>query len=159
MPNPANSFQPGTGARIAALRAQVRRRYGQLVQLGGGTYPARIRALTAGEQSDLAEGVGVNAANADLRQVSLSQSAFGKAAMPREEGLIAWDEGSGLQSFTIIKVRAVVAAGVPVSLVLTVYRTPPSDITTTETTAEAVAAGRPSDAGQRKNYIPPKPPV
>lgn len=134
--------------KLARDKARARTLYGEAVTISGKSYacvfglPPRI---TGGEF--LPDG-GNNAADADDEIVNCSPEDF--RAGPPAVGSPLTRDATG-QGYTVKSVKWDVLGGVPVSLRLVVYRTPPPD------SASDAPTGEP-DAGRRKEYWPPDAP-
>jgi hypothetical protein len=107
----------------------------------------------------LLEGAG-NAASIGQTWMSLNPADFtaidGTFTPPREGSAYLYQG----QIFTVKKVEPTeMVYGVRISLPLIVFRKGQADAATTETTAEAIAEGKPQNAGLRKVYLPPAPPA
>lgn len=143
---------------LASVFANLRQSFGQKIVWNGSSYAAIVDSVPAKELADIPEASSLNAANSDLRYVSLSPADFlvaGRPVYPSEEQTIQINDSGVPREYTILRAPVRMLQGQPIKVRLMVYRTPAPDSAGAETAAEAAAITQPQDAGQRRQYSPP----
>ena len=138
------------GVALARQRRAFIYQYGVNVTVGGVPYRMQTEPVT-GPDTLLPYGI-TNAAAAGLRMFTAAPADF--AVPPLPGSAITW-EGT---SYTVLLSSYQEKCAVPNRICIRAYRTPQPTTATVETTAEAVAEGKPANAGLRKAYLPVKPP-
>jgi hypothetical protein len=131
---------------FATTMRQFRTNYGARIVWNGNSYPAVINALERREVGDVAIEIGINAANADIRRVTVSPSDFA-SGLPVEGDTITLSTDTRSLDYTVAKMPPSDIGGVIHTLTMTVYREALPDSATTETADEPTP-------GVRKEYWP-----